>query len=81
MPPMAPYIVPDWHSNDEPTVKFDCLLPTGIIVPLEFDRELTIVEIKEVIILHPYCLFMKLNTRLFSVFPCICSYEYVFCMS
>ena len=71
MPPMAPYIVPDWHSNDEPTVKFDCLLPTGIIVPLEFDRELTIAEIKEVTILHPFLLIheiKKLNTTSYSVF-------------
>ena len=48
MPPMAPYVVLDWLADDSALVTFDCLLPTGIIVPLEFDRELTVAEIKTV---------------------------------
>ena len=47
MPPAAQaYNV--WMENDSPRFVLDCLLPTGIIIPLTVEKDATVEEIKEV---------------------------------
>ena len=38
----------DEGENFEPEVVVDCLLPTGIMIPLQVRKECTLAEIKEV---------------------------------
>ena len=47
---MAPLVMTDWLGTDVSEVSIDCLLPTGIIVPLQLERDATFDEIKKVTI-------------------------------
>ena len=42
-----------WDEDEEDgtprTITLDCLLPTGVIVPLRVDKDNTLAEIKEVV--------------------------------
>ena len=47
MPPAA-HSYNEWMENDASRFVVDCLLPTGILIPLTVEKDATVEEIKEV---------------------------------